>query len=82
MSAVYMTFNFALKFGRQTEERERERACLPACLPALNAFDRAQRLINLEIPVLLQSMKSSNDELGQYLDGRLFKCGLSVAGNP
>ena len=42
----------------------------------------AQRLINLEIPVLVRSLKSSNVELGQYLDGRLFKCCLSAAVNP
>ena len=42
----------------------------------------AQRLINLEIPVLIRSLKSSNIELGQYLDGRLFKCCLSAAANP
>ena len=29
---------------------------------------RAQLLINLEIPVLVQSLKSSNVELGLYLD--------------
>ena len=28
-----------------------------------------QRLINLEIPVLVRSMKSSNVELGYFLDG-------------
>ena len=39
----------------------------------------AQRLINLEIPVLLHSLKSSNVEL--VLDGRLFKCCLSAAAN-
>ena len=42
----------------------------------------AQHLINLEIPVLVRSLKSSNVELGKYLDGRLFKCCLSVAANP
>ena len=42
----------------------------------------AQRLINLEIPVLVRSLKSSNVELGYYLDGRLFKCCLSAAANP
>ena len=40
---------------------------------------RAQRLINLEIPVLVRSLKSSNVELGYYLDGTLFKCCLSAA---
>ena len=30
----------------------------------LNMFVRAQRLINLEIPVLVRSLKSSNVELG------------------
>ena len=39
-------------------------------------------LINLEIPVLVQSLKSSNIEVGKYLDGRLFKCCPSVAANP
>ena len=43
---------------------------------------RAQRLINLKIPVLVQSLKSSNVELSLYLDGRLFKCCLSAAANP
>ena len=43
---------------------------------------RAQRLINLEIPVLVRSLKSSNVELGKYLDGKLFKCCLSAAANP
>ena len=37
---------------------------------------------DLEIPVLVQSLKSSNVELGLYLDGRLFKCCLSAAANP
>ena len=42
----------------------------------------AQRLINFEILVLVRSLKSSNVELGPYLDGRLsFKCCLSVAAN-
>ena len=36
------------------------------------------RLINLEVPVHVRSMKSSNVELGQYLNGRLFKCSLST----
>ena len=45
---------------------------------------RAQRLINLKIPVLVQLLKSSKVELGYsyYLEGRLFKCCLSVAFNP
>ena len=43
---------------------------------------RAQRLINLEIPVLVRSLKSSNVELGLYLDGTLFKCCQSAAANP
>ena len=43
---------------------------------------RAQWLINLEIPVLVRSLKSSNVEFSYYLDGRLFKCFLSVAANP
>ena len=46
----------------------------------------AQRLINLEIPVLVRSLKSSNIELnielGFFLDGRLFKCCLSIAASP
>ena len=42
----------------------------------------AQRFINLEIPVLVRSLKSSNVELSQYLDGRLFECCLSAAANP
>ena len=37
--------------------------------------------INLEIPVLVRSPKSSNVELTYYLDGRLFKCCLSIAAN-
>ena len=32
----------------------------------------------LEIPVLAQSLKSSNIELGLYLDGRQFKCCMSA----
>ena len=32
---------------------------------------RAQRLINLEIPVLVRSLNSSNVELDYYLDGSL-----------
>ena len=40
-----------------------------------------QRL-SLEIPVLVQSLKSNNVELGQYLDGTLFKCCLIAAANP
>ena len=47
-----------------------------------NLAYRAQRFINLENPVLVQSLKSSNVELGLYLDGRLFKCCLSAATNP
>ena len=39
----------------------------------------AQRLISLEIPVLVQSPKSSNVELGQYLVGRRFKCSPNAA---
>ena len=45
-------------------------------------FFMAQRLTNLVTSVLVQSMESSNVELGLYLDGRLFKCCLSVAANP
>ena len=41
-------------------------------------FCGAQWQINLEIPVLVQSLKSSNVVLGGFLDGRLpFKCCLS-----
>ena len=36
--------------------------------------NRAQQLINLEIPVLVRSLKSSSLEFGLCLDGRLFKC--------
>ena len=43
---------------------------------------RTHQLINLEIPVLVRSLKSCNVELGYYLDGRRFKCGLSAAANP
>ena len=46
------------------------------------AISFAQRHINLEIPVLVRSLKSSNVELGLYLDGTLFKCCLSAAANP
>ena len=42
----------------------------------------AQRLINLEIPVHVPSLKSSDVKLGYYLDGRLFKCCLSAVANP
>ena len=38
-----------------------------------------QRLINLEIPALVRSLKPSNVEFGYYLDGSLFKHCLSVA---
>ena len=42
-----------------------------------------QRLINLEIQIIVRSLKSSNVELGQYLDRiPLFKCCLSAAANP
>ena len=41
-------------------------------------FVRAQWLINLEIPVIIRSLKSSNVDLGLYLDGRLLKFCLSV----
>ena len=51
-------------------------------IPEIRHLLGAQRLFNLEIPVLLRSLKLSNVELGQYLDGRLFKCCLSVAANP
>ena len=34
------------------------------CMPQGCSGKRAQRLINLEIPVLLRSLKSSNVELG------------------
>ena len=51
-----------------------------------NVYDknasRAQQVINLEIPVLVRSLKSSNVGLGYYLDGKLFKCCLSAAANP
>ena len=49
---------------------------------AITKSIRAQRLINLEIPVLVQSLKSGNVKLGYYLDGRQFKCCLSGAANP
>ena len=45
-------------------------------------FKTAQRLINLEIPVLVQSLKSSKIELGYYLEEKLFECCLSAAANP
>ena len=41
-----------------------------------------QRLTNLEMPILVRSLKSSNDELCQYFDERLFKCCLSVDASP
>ena len=47
----------------------------------IGGHGRAQQVINLEMPLLLQSLKSSNVELGEYLDGNLFKCCLSVAAN-
>ena len=34
------------------------------CFATINIANRAQRLINLEIPVLVRSLKSSNVELG------------------
>ena len=39
-------------------------------------------LSNLEILILAQSLKSSNVELSESWDGRLFKRRLSVAANP
>ena len=51
-------------------------------VPCDKPTEWAQRLINLEIPVLVQSLKSSNVGLGWYLDGRLFKCCLNAAANP
>ena len=42
---------------------------------------RAQRPSYLEIPVCVQSLKSSIVDLGYYLDGRLFQYCLSVAAN-
>ena len=52
-------------------------------LPALlSAHKLVQWLNNLEIPVLVQSLKSSKVKLGYYLDGRLFKCCLSAAAYP
>ena len=51
-------------------------------LESLSTTLEAQRLINLEIPVLVRSLKSSNIELGLYLDGKLFKCCMSAAANP
>ena len=50
--------NWQMPFG--------EYYCVDKCL------ERAQRFINLEIPVLVRSLKSGNVELGEYLDGRLF----------
>ena len=48
-----------------------------------NLHNGTQRLISLEIPVPVQSLESSNIELGLYLDGRLpFKCCRCVAANP
>ena len=41
-----------------------------------------QRLIHLEIPILVRLLKSSNVELGYYLYGTLFKCCLSDAVKP
>ena len=41
-----------------------------------------QQLVNLEIPVLVRSLKSINAELAKYLDGKLFNCCLSVTANP
>ena len=32
----------------------------------------------LEIPLIIQSLKLSNVELGEYIDGQLFKCNLSI----
>ena len=54
------------------------------CLSSnIEAVHKAQRLINLEVPVLVRSLKSGNVELGWYLDGRLsFKCCLSDDANP
>ena len=37
----------------------------------ISDYIRAQWVINLEIPVLVRSLKSSNVGLGYYLDGRL-----------
>ena len=51
------------------------------CITRLYVFG-VQRLINLEIPVLIGSRKPSNIELGQYLDERLFKCWLSTSASP
>ena len=41
----------------------------------------AQQLINLEIPITVLPLKSSNIEVSEYLDGRLsFKCCLLFTG--
>ena len=43
---------------------------------------RAQRLINLQILILVRSLQSSNIDVGEYLDRRLFfKCRLSTTVN-
>ena len=49
---------------------------------ALQNLDSKEIEIATNIWNLVRSLKSSNVELGYYLDGRLFKCCLSAAANP
>ena len=70
------------KCHHYTYIRSEEASLLPSPSTSINCLKRAQRLINLEVPFLVRSLKSSNNELGQYLDGRRFKCCLSAAANP
>ena len=50
--------------------------------PSDKRCTKGQQLINLEIPILVRSLKSSKIVLGYYLGGKLFKCCLSVAAHP
>ena len=50
-------------------------------LPKKVACKLDYQLISLEVPVPVQSLKSSNVELGWDLEGRLFKCCLSTDSN-
>ena len=81
MSFAFSTRAFVVRFAKNIYEIVKSGIFAAMYVPSLGIEQRAQRLINLEIPVLVRSLKSNNVELGYYLDGRLFKCCPSAAAN-
>ena len=65
------------------EPAEEIRTCLTHAYLAFEKFvSKGAAAYQLGNTSSLRSLKSSNVELGYYLDGRLFKCCLSAAANP